>query len=237
MELHKKILDQGGQELLDLILTVNVNFYFSELEIIDLCAKWIPRRDDLREKFYLVHHAHDEMTHSNLFKDGVRHLGLQWDDALIERYRLSDHDHRFAKLLDSDDELEVLIGLNVYAEGVLAMESLVEMGETRPDIFPAFRQIAREELTHLAFGKKVLERMFEENPAERERAQMHCDWYRDHIHPYLWRDISGLLGTGIRHGILHADYRERAVARFENEMTSLGLVVDWQRATGIELAA
>jgi 1,2-phenylacetyl-CoA epoxidase catalytic subunit len=236
-QLYKQILNEGGQELLDLILTVNVNFYFSELEIIEICAKWIPRRDELREKFYLVHHAHDEVSHSNLFKEGVRHLGLEWDDALIERYRLKDIDNRFDKLLHSDDELEVLIGLNVYAEGVLAMEELVEMSETKPHYFPSFAQIAREEITHLAFGKKVLERMFEENPAERSRAQVHCDWYRDHIHPYLWNDISSLIDVGVKNGVLFPDFRERAVARFQAEMQSLGLAVDWSNAAGVALAA
>ncbi|MCE2030343.1 hypothetical protein [Sessilibacter corallicola] len=227
MELYEKIVEENGQELLDMILTVYVNFYFSELEIIDLCAKWIPKRTNLTEKFYLVHHASDEVSHSKMFKDGVKHLGMKWDDSLIEKYRLKDIDNRFDKLLTSDDELEVLIGLNVYAEGVLAMEELAEMAETKPEYFPSFARIASEEKAHLAFGKKVLQRMIDEDETVREKAQVHVDWYKEHIKPYLWTEISDVIDDGIKHGVLYPDFRERAVQRFEDEMSSLGLAVNW----------
>ena len=126
-------------------------------------------------------------------------------------------------LLNSDDELEVMIGLNVYAEGVLAMEELAEMSVTKPEYFPSFARIANEEKAHLAFGKKVLERVFAEQPSERERAQEHVEWYKAHIRPYLWEDISDVIDVGIKHNVLYPDFRERAVQRFDDELTSLGL--------------
>ncbi|MFD0391944.1 hypothetical protein ACFQ3Z_01125 [Streptomyces nogalater] len=66
--LRDEIIEKHGKNAWDLVLTVYVNFYYSELEIIDLCARWIPRRDDLREKQYLLHHASDEIVHARLFR-------------------------------------------------------------------------------------------------------------------------------------------------------------------------
>jgi len=227
---YTKILDEGGQELLDMVLTVYVNFYFSELEIIDLCAKWIPKRTNITEKFYLVHHAKDEVSHSKLFKTGVEELGIEWNKELIKKYRLSDIDDRFHKLHSSDDEIEVLVGLNVYAEGVLAMQELLEMGENRPDIFPSFNRIGKEEMAHLGFGKKTLTRMFAEDQANLAKAQEHCDWYKAHLKPYLYEEISPWIDTGIKYGLLNADFRDRAVQRFNDEMASLNLDVNWEAA-------
>ena len=230
MASYKDILNEGGQDLLDLVLVVYVNFYFSELEIIDLCGKWIPRRSILKEKFYLVSHASDEVSHATLFKDGVKGLGIEWNNSLIDQYRLNDIDSRFAKLLQSDDELEVLIGLNIYAEGVLAMEELVEMAKNRPEYFPSFARIAREEATHLAFGKTVLKRMLADDDGLLGTARQHCDWYRDHLRPYLWKDISRYIDVGIRNGVLDHDFRDRTVSRFVDEMASIGLNVAWPAA-------
>lgn len=227
MKPFEKIVQERGQAFLDAILLINTNFYMSELEIIDLCARWIPRRKILREKFYLVSHASDEVRHAGLFKKEIEDLGIPWSDELITRYRLSDIGSRFDRLHKSDDEIEVLIGLNLYAEGVIAMEELVELSQYASEYFPTYAQIQREEQTHLAFGQKVLQRLLSESEEDRARAQVICDGYRDHLLHYLWNDISPIIDMGIGWNCLSEKYRENTVNRFESVMTTAGLDVEW----------
>ena len=223
-KLYERVLEEKGNGCLDLILLVYVNFYWSELEIIDLCAKWIPKRTNLEEKFYLVHHAADEVQHSKLFQEGVEYLGLNWDELDFEKYRLKDIEGRFGKLEDSDDELEILVGLNLYAEGVLAMEELIQLERNASEYFPSFRRIIREEGTHLGFGKHVLRRYMKDSE-NKKIAQSHCDWYGSHLQKYLWKDISSYVDQGIDYGFLDKDYREKTVERFDIVMSSVGLSV------------
>lgn len=226
MKLYEQILDKYGSKCLDLILLVYINFYFSEIEIIDLCGRWIPRRKILKEKFWLVQHAADEIRHSELFKDGVKLLGLDWEDLELEKYRLTDIEGRFGKLEESDDELEVLIGLNLYGEGVLAMEELIQLSRNAQQYFPAFPQILKEEGTHLVFGIEVTRRLIQESAENRERAQSHCDWYRNHLQQYLWKDISPHIDQAIEYGLVDKRYREKTAERFKVVMSLVGLSVE-----------
>lgn len=226
MKLYEQILKEHGQECLDLILLVYLNFYFSEIEIIDLCAKWIPRRNILQEKFWLVYHASDEVRHSEQFKNGVEFLGLNWDELDFSKYRLPDISGRFGKLEESNDELEILVGLNLYAEGVLAMEELIQLSHNASQYFPAFQQILKEEGTHLGFGKEVLNRLIKESPENKKRAQSHCDWYRKHMKQYLWKDISEHIDRAIKFGLVNKNYREKTALRFNTVMSSVGLDVN-----------
>jgi 1,2-phenylacetyl-CoA epoxidase catalytic subunit len=221
--LAQEIVDQYGQDMLDLVLLVYVNFYTSELEIIDLCAKWIPRRELLAEKSYLLKHASDEVIHAELFKSGVEHLGIPWHEVDQEKFRIQDIDWRFKKLFDSDDELQVLIGLNLYAEGVLALEEIEQLGQSKPRYFKDFARICRDEKTHVAFGLKVAKRLLAQSAENRSRAQEYCSWYADHMKNYLGGELSKPLQTAIKHGFISADYVERTYSRFRSVMSELDL--------------
>jgi 1,2-phenylacetyl-CoA epoxidase catalytic subunit len=221
--------DKFGRIFHDMAMTVYVNFYQSELEIMDLCARWIPRRSDFAEKSYLIRHASDEVEHAKLFKSGVIRLGVTWDQELFDRYRIRDIDDRFSALHRSEDELRVLVGLNCYAEGVLAMEELVQLGRNLPDIFPDFDRIARDEGVHVAFGKTVLKRMMADQPSRRVEVQRLVDEYRDHILEYLWGELGDKIELGIHFGGLPRTYREHTLARFTDVMTDIGCEVTWPR--------
>ncbi|HEU4727131.1 MAG TPA: hypothetical protein VFT22_04565 [Kofleriaceae bacterium] len=217
-------MEEYGQDMLDLVLLVYVNFYNSELEIIDLCSKWIPRREILTEKSYLLRHASDEVVHAELFKSGIEHLGIPWQEVDHQRFRIRDIDDRFQKLFESDDELEVLIGLNLYAEGVLALEEIEQLGRSKPRYFKDFPRICRDEKTHVAFGIKVAKRLLAQSPDNRSRAQEYCSWYANHLNGYLGGELSRPLQTAIRHGFISDDYVDRTRARFTEVMSALGLL-------------
>ncbi len=221
--LKQQIIDTYGRDAWDLILTVYVNFYYSELEIIDLCARWLPRRDSLREKHFLIRHAADEVVHARLFREGVEHLGQPWHGFDHQPYRIDDIDERFAKLFYSDDEIEVLIGLNLYAEGVLAMEELVQLGRGRPEYFYQFDRIEREERRHVAFGITVANRVLAENPEARRRAVEHCKWYREHLEGYLGGQLKESIGWAMQAGFVAPDYLERTRVRFDDVMSRIGI--------------
>lgn len=221
--LAQEIIEEYGQDMMDLVLLVYVNFYNSELEIIDLCAKWIPRRENLTEKSYLLRHASDEVVHAELFKDGVAHLGIPWHEIDVDRFRIKDIDQRFEKLFDSDDELQVLIGLNLYAEGVLALEEIEQLGQSKPRYFKDFPRICRDEKTHVAFGIKVAKRLIAQSAENRSRAQEYCSWYAEHMKGYLGGELSKPLQTAIQHGFITADYVDRTYSRFRHVMSELGL--------------
>ncbi|MEV8057713.1 hypothetical protein AB0P37_14705 [Streptomyces antimycoticus] len=222
--LKDEIVEKHGPNALDLVLTVYLNFYYSELEIIDLCARWIPRRKNLREKSYLIHHASDEVVHARLFKEGVERLGLVWDKIDHDKYRIDDIDQRFRKLYESNDEIEVLIGLNLYAEGVLAMEELHQLGRNKPEYFPEFSRIEREERRHMGFGLTVAKRLLEESEETRRRGVEYCKWYREHLDNYLGGELSQTISWAIGQGFVEADYIPRTRARFEETMSKLGLL-------------
>jgi 1,2-phenylacetyl-CoA epoxidase catalytic subunit len=219
-----EIIDLYGTDAWDLVLTVFVNFYYSELEIIDLCGRWIPRRDSLREKQYLLRHASDEIVHARLFREGVERLGMPWDGFDHGRYRIEDIDDRFRKLHQSDDELEVLIGLNLYAEGVLAMEELYQLGRSKPQYFYQFDRIEREERRHVGFGVTVAKRLIGESEENRQRAVEHCKWYQQHLNNYLNGELADKIGWAIKAGFVEQDYIPRTRQRFQTTMSQLGIL-------------
>lgn len=222
--LKQEIIDTYGRDAWDLILTVYVNFYYSELEIIDLCARWLPRRNSLQEKNYLIKHAADEVVHARLFREGVEILGQPWHGFDHEPYRIDDISERFAKLFYSDDEVEVLIGLNLYAEGVLAMEELYQLGRSGSPYFHQFDRIEREERRHVAFGITVAQRVLAENPEARKRAVEHCKWYREHLEGYLEGRLKQSIGWAIDAGFVSADYIDRTRLRFDDVMGKIGIL-------------
>lgn len=218
------IIDKYGRAAWDLIVTVYVNFYYSELEIIRLCERWLPRRTDLREKSYLLHQASDEIRHAGLFKEGLERLGMPWDGFDHASYQIDDIDDRFQKLHKSDDELEVLIGLNLYAEGVLAMEELYQLGRNKPEYFYNFSKIEQEERRHHAYGVTVAKRRLAESEDNRRRAKEYCKWYQEHLDNYLGGQLSETINWGIKAGFVDSDYIPRTRERFRKTMSELEIL-------------
>ncbi|UMP00004.1 hypothetical protein [Amycolatopsis sp. EV170708-02-1] len=218
-----EIIDRYGKHAWDLILTVYVNFYYSELDIIDLCARWLPRRHGLREKNYLIRHAADEVVHARLFREGVERLGQPWHDFDHDPYRIDDIGDRFAKLFYSDDEVEVLIGLNLYAEGVLAMEELCQLGRSQSPYFYQFDRIEREERRHVAFGITVANQFLDANPEARKRAVDYCKWYREHLEGYLGGQLKESISWAMEAGFVSSDYLDRTRERFNDVMAKIGI--------------
>ncbi|GAA3854465.1 hypothetical protein GCM10022243_19980 [Saccharothrix violaceirubra] len=224
--LKDEIIERYGEPAWHVILTIYVNFYYSELEIIDLCGRWIPIRGDLREKNYLLRHAADEVVHARLFQEGVEKLGQPWDGFDHDAYRIPDIDARFDKLYVSDDELEVLIGLNLYAEGVLAMEELAQLARNKPEYFYQFGRIEREERRHVAFGVTVAKRLVAESEENRQRALAHRRWYREHLENYLSGQLKDSIQWGIEAGFVGDDYIQRTRQRFDDVFAKIGLGED-----------
>lgn len=220
----EEIIEKYGPDAWDLVLTVYVNFYCSELEIIDLCGRWIHWRSDLQEKRFLLQHAADEVVHANLFKEGVERLGMPWAQVDREKYQIKDIDDRFQKLHESDDELEVLIGLNLYAEGVLAMEELHQLGRNKPQYFYQFDRIEREERRHVGFGITVAKRIIGESEENRRRAVEYCKWYKEHLDNYLAGQLSTAINWGIGAGFVSEDYIPRTRERFNQIMSKLEIL-------------
>jgi len=220
---YQQIIDEYGEDVLDLILVVYINFYYSELEIMELCSRWVERREGFTEKSYLIIQAHDEVIHAKLFKEGVERLGLDWDSIDHNKYRIRDIGERFDKLHISNNQMEVLIGLNMYAEGVLALEEIHQLSVTKPDIFYEFGRIYNDEQTHLRFGVVVAKRMIEESEENRRMAQEHCNWYEDHLKKYLNGELSDKIQRAIAAGFVTEDYIPSTKRRFIKVMSELGL--------------
>ncbi len=218
-----EIVDTFGREALDLVLMVYLNFYYSELEIIDLCARWVPRRSILKEKSYLLKQGVDEILHANLFQSGVEQLGLSWSALDHARYRIADVADRFEKLYASDDELEVIVGLNLYAEGVIALEEIEQLSRNAPRYFASFPRILRDELTHLAYGRAVLRRLLQADPDNRTRAQLYCDRYRAHLANYLRGQLREPIDRAIGYGFVDKDFVASTERRFCKVMGEVGL--------------
>ncbi|MFZ1010699.1 MAG: hypothetical protein WAN65_27920 [Candidatus Sulfotelmatobacter sp.] len=227
MELWRQIVEEEGQEVLDLILTIYVNMYHAELDVVDLCARWIPLRSETDEKFMLTEHAWDEVRHAKFFKGAIKYLGLHWEELDMNKYLLPDREARFKRMMTGEDELNVLVGLNMYAEGVHATEEMIQLYAHKPKYFPVFSKTIPDEERHVNFGRIVLRRRVESGDAAREKAQTDCDYWMQHMEGYLWGDISRAIDVGIRLGYLDKDYRIKICKRFYDVMTSVGLTVNW----------
>jgi 1,2-phenylacetyl-CoA epoxidase catalytic subunit len=124
---------------------------------------------------------------------------------------------------ESDDELEVLVGLNLYAEGVLAIEELLQLDRNASQYFPTFHQILKDEGMHLGYGKEVLRRLINESPENRERAQAYCNSCQEHLKQYHFRDISPIIDKAAKFGLIDNNFREKTAERFVTVMSSVGL--------------
>lgn len=217
------LIEEFGQDGLDLILTVFINFYYSEQQIIDLCAKWVRKRKDFTDKSLLVLHASDEVQHANIFKNGVERLGIDWESLDLDSYIVQDIKDRFERLFNTEDEFMILVGLNMYAEGVLALEEIEQLSASRPDIFWGFDTVYTDEKNHLNYGLRVAKKYLQENPQLITRAQDHCTWYENHFIDYLENSLGKNINIAIEKGFVSPNYIENLKQRFRCVMGELNL--------------
>lgn len=229
------IVESYTQDVLEVVLIANVNLFLIELQTAESCKMRALRTSSAREKNNLTDHANDAQRNMEIVKTSIEHLGLTWDDALLRQYRFSSPLRQLRSISTSYDDDVASIDFDVYARGVVVMEKLLELGDLARKYFPRFESIAANSAMHLARSKSVLQQRIDEDPAVNiVRAQFRCDRCRDHLYSYLWVDLASFVDKAIALGLFHADFRERTLSRFKDEMSSIGLAVNWSNAKQIE---
>ena len=202
--------DLKREDMRESLLIIYENFYWIHLWIITVCARWILKRGDVEGKLELVEQAWEERNQMHIFKQGILDLGYDWDALDHDAYLFDAMRDRYHEFMTTDDELEVLIGMNLYSEGVFGCAELEELYNHSPDLFSRFPEFLQEEIEHAEQGRKVLMGLLEKQPDLRPRAQELVKKYQNvlietttdaQFGPFLKRLIEqGFIGADIVDG-------------------------------------
>jgi hypothetical protein len=123
------------------------NLYHVHRDIVAVLTKWIPRRESFEEQHWLAVHLAQETREIPMYMTMIRALGFQPD----ARLRIPDSKNRYEILLNTESEDEVLVGMNVIAQGVLGSIEHPRLYRYSPEFFKDF-------VSTIAFDAANLER-------------------------------------------------------------------------------
>jgi hypothetical protein len=208
------ILDNA--QVRDSILRVYENFYWIHEWIIDVCARWaLKQTDDIDKKLHLIQQAWEERNQMVAFKEEILALGYCWDELDHSSYLFEAMRTRYALFKTTEDELEVLVGMNLFSEGVFGVTELVELHGMSPKLFPRFPEFAREEMEHADGGKRALARLLAQQPELRPHARELVEKYRRALVDTATEpEFSKFLMQLVSQGLLPADVLQRALLRY-----------------------
>ena len=207
--------DLNREDVRQNILRIYENFYWIHLWIIDVLARWTLKRQDTDGKLNLVQQSWEERNQMEAFKQEILDLGYHWDDLDHESYMFDAMRNRYNNFMTTDDELEVLIGMNLFSEGVFGYTELEQLHKHSPELFPRFPEFCEEEAEHAEGGRQALMAILERQPELREHAATLVEKYRKALldtasDPNFSAFLMGL----IQQGLLGKDVVERAMERF-----------------------
>ena len=203
---------EEGQQI---VLTIYENFYWMRRHIIEMFARWILRREDVDGKLELVEHAWEEARQMKLLKQAILDLGYDWDKLDHESYFFEAVRRRYRELMASEDEFEMLVGMNLFSKGTIGYTELDQLYDHSPEIFTLFPGFRQEEGKHTEIAKQRLLQILEKKPELRPNASKIVERYRtvgleeNRTDPQLAAFVKVL----IEHGFIGEDAWERAMGR------------------------
>ncbi len=180
------------------------NLYFVHLDVVDVCAKWVPRRTRDDERIWLATQLRRETEELPMYRALVAATGREPDAA----WRIPDSRQRYARLKEIDDELEVAVGMNVIAQGVLGALEHRQLHNYDPVLFAALVETIAFETGNLERVKVFLRRR------DPERLSNLMLGYHRHLLEASIPTIMPLLEPVLTLGIFKGDIVQEGLERF-----------------------
>lgn len=195
------------------------NLYWVHLDIVDVCAKWVPRRERDDERAWLATQLAHEAAEVPMYRSMVEALGATPDVS----YRINDSLIRYQRLKETDDDVEVLVGMNVLAQAVLGHIEHRNLLRFDPVFFAPFVET-------IAFDAGAWERarlaMARRDP-DRLREQLVA--HQRHMLDLTIPELKPLLTPVIAAGVFPPDIFEVGIERYADVARMVG--VELQGAT------
>jgi hypothetical protein len=180
------------------------NLYFVHLDIVDVCAKWVPRRTRDDERFWLANQLRRETEEVPMYRALVAATGREPDAA----WRIPDSRERYARLKETDDELNVAVGMNVVAQGVLGALEHRQLYAYNPVLFAPLVETIAFETGNLERVKVFLRRR---DPEQLSDLMLR---YHRHLLEVSIPTIMPLLEPVLTLGIFQGDIVQEGLERF-----------------------
>jgi hypothetical protein len=216
--------DLQRDEIRENLLRVYENFYWIHMWIINVCARWVLKHDNVDEKLELIEQAWEERNQMVAFKQAIIDLGYDWSKLDHDSYFFSAMKNRYRNFMNTEDELEVLIGMNLFSEGVFGYVELEQLSKHSPGLFPKFEEFAEEEDRHAQHGKRFLMEALKKKPSLVPHARALVGTYQNAlVETATDPEFSVFLNNLVKQGFVGPDVVDRAKVRFKEVFGSLAL--------------
>lgn len=189
------------------------NLYWVHLDIVEVCSKWVPRRQRHDERAWLAAQLAREAAEIPMYLGFLERLGREPD----VRYRIRDSLVRYQRLKDTDDEVEVFVGMNVLAQAVLGWIEHNHLYRFDPEFFAPVAET-------IAFDAGNWERskiMMRRRDPEQLRSQFEA--HRDHMLEITIPELTPLLEPVIAVGVLPQDVFKIGIDRYRETADAVGV--------------
>lgn len=189
------------------------NLYFVHLDIVDVCSRWVPRRAADDERRWLAIQLARESEEVPMYLGLIRALGHEPN----VKYRIPDSLNRYGALKETEDELDMAVGMNVLAQGVLGWVEHNQLYRYDPSFFADFLDTIVFDAGNLERAKVFMRRR---DPA---RLQELFHSYHEHMINITLPEIMPLLEPVIEAGVFEPNVVELGTARFGLIAREVGL--------------
>jgi hypothetical protein len=193
-----------------------LNQFWADSRFIGVLAASIQRTSDVDEKMQIVEHMEATRTQMADFRRvAVEVLGINWEAEDHSQFGFRVLTKRYDWLRENTDPVELLVGLYLFAHGVIGHTEFTELHRCSPEIFPGYDSFAREVDRQCAEGSARLRRMLDDDPGLREHAAGIARKYGGVLMETTEdSSFSQFLAQLAEHGLLPADIGERAGKRY-----------------------
>jgi hypothetical protein len=216
--------DLQRPEIRENLLRIYENFYWIHMWIVNVCARWVLKHEEVDKKLDLVEQAWEERNQMVAFKQAIIDLGYEWDKLDHEAYFFSAMKNRYRSFMATEDELEVLIGMNLFSEGVFGYTELEQLDKHSPGLFPKFKEFAEEEARHAEQGRRFLMDALKKQPSLVPHARMLVGKYQKALMETATDpEFSVFLRELVQQGFVGPDVVDCAGVRFRQVFGALAL--------------
>jgi hypothetical protein len=189
------------------------NLFFVHHDIIEVCSLWLPRRDRDDEREWLALQLHRETQEIPMYKAYVHAMGYSPNSAI----RIPDSLQRYQTLKETDDETEIIVGMNVVAQSVIGTIEHQQLLRFDPVLFAPLVEVLAWEAGNL---QRVLAMLRRRDPSHVRELLVR---YYDHLMGVTKPELLPLLDPIFALGIFETDVIDQAITRLATIAAALGV--------------
>lgn len=209
--------DLKNPVIYDSVKRVILSQFWANSRFIGVCAASIQHVDDIEEKLEIVEHLECIRKHMTTFRRYAEEvLEIAWDSLDHSEFGCRVMTKRYGWLRESTDLVELLVGLYMFAHGVIGHAEFTGLYNCSPEIFPEYDSFARDVDRQCAMGSARLRRLLEDRPSLREHAVEIARQYGSAlVETATDPSFSLSLAQLAKQGLLPPDITDRAGKRYE----------------------